>query len=338
MNSALRIIAYKPEDPGFEDFIKAGNSFYPELPANVFINQPSKRFLIKGFLWLQNDRPIARAALYLNPDLKYQSESAACFGAYECVDDVAIAGEVLNFLEDESRKLGAKFLIGPMEGSTWNNYRFNMSDENPPFFLEPYHHLFYPKQMMENGFEIIGNYRSHSDTKIDVDEELISRYEKHLAENGMRIRNMDTLKIMTDLRKIARFCNEAFAGNFLFTPVDEEEFVNKFMQIRHLMIPRLIIIIENEAEEIQGLSFSIPDVGNTKEKTLVVKSMAKRMTDELKGCGSYLGAKTYQVAKSLGFEKAIHAFMHDDNTSKHLSIGKFNGSVYRQYQLFGKRL
>jgi hypothetical protein len=54
------------------------------------------------------------------------------------------------------------------------------------------------------------------------------------------------------------------------------------------------------------------------------------------GVGSVLSEAFHAAAERLGFRRAIHALMHDDNLSLQHS-GRIGGRVFRRYVLLGRR-
>jgi hypothetical protein len=95
----------------------------------------------------------------------------------------------------------------------------------------------------------------------------------------------------------------------------------------------LIWIVEDEKGEIHALSFSIKDYLNRDKETLIIKSLARRTQTPFRGIGTYLIHKTYQLAKSEGYDNIIHALMLQDNTSVNISE-KYDGEDYKSYTLY----
>jgi len=224
-----------------------------------------------------------------------------------------------------------------MEGSTWNNYRFSNHNKFPNFFMEPYHHDYYTELFEAFGFKKIANYISVLDTDIKIETEKITKFESIFKKKGAHFRNLDISNLEDELYKIARFNNEAFSDNFLFTPIAEEDFVKKYLSYQKYFNPDLIWIVEDESGAIQALSFSIKDYMNTKEESLIIKSLARRKDSAYRGIGTYLVHKTYQLANQQGYKSLIHAMMIQDNASVAISE-KYSQMDYISYSLYGYEL
>ena len=203
--------------------------------------------------------------------------------------------------------------------------------------MEPFHHDYYASFFEDFGFKSIADYISNLDRELKFEEETIAKFEKIYKDKGAQFRNLDLSDLECELRKIARFNNDAFSKNFLFTPISEDDFVKKYTQYKDYFNPDLIWIVEDENSEIQALSFSIKDYLNQQEESLIIKSLARRSNSPYRGIGAYLIHKTYQLAKEQGYKSIVHALMLKDNASVNISE-KYDGGDYKSYSLYGYEL
>lgn len=319
----------------FDDFIK--KLYEPNSQRFLRGNDPVETYLEGCYVLQKGDETVGRFALYENPNLKYKDQLACCLGSYECAKDSEISHELLSSATKRAKELGYSYLIGPMEGSTWNNYRFSDHNKYPNFFMEPFHHAYYSDQFKEFGFSIIAEYVSNLDEEVTVPEKDIDAFEEYYKARGAQFRFLCLNDLENDLHKIARFSNDAFQHNFLFTPINEDEFVAKYLRIKNYFDPALVMIVEDENDEIEALSFSIKDFNESRGKSLIIKSLARRNDSKLRGIGAYLIQKTYQLARANGYDNVIHALMIKDNASKKISEN-YHGSDYKSYSLFGMEI
>ena len=89
------------------------------------------------------------------------------------VEDDHISNFFLDHIIKEAKKLNYGFLIGPMNGSTWDNYRFSLHNNFNNFLLEPYHPVYYNQQFLSAGFKPIAHYSSRMNTDFFCDEETV---------------------------------------------------------------------------------------------------------------------------------------------------------------------
>jgi hypothetical protein len=326
-------------EPGKDDlqpFLSLPGSLY-EAGRNPSAEGPVAEHLSASYVLLRNGTPAARLALYKNPDLYYKKQKAAAIGHYECADDLNLSARLLDAVEEELVAEGYKWVIGPMNGSTWENYRFSLDHDAPPFFLEPYHHLYYNEQFRDYGFELISQYISGFDTQMEYATDAILQREKELREEGVCFRNVDLSRFEEELRRIHIFSMEAFRNNFLYTPIRWEHFREKYLRLLPLLKPEHILLAEGLQGDLAGLLLSLDDLYNKKEKSLILKTFARGPKRQYRGLGNILARLQADWARSAGYASIIHAFMIDSGASRNLSL-KYKGEAYKRYGLYGKRI
>lgn len=334
----LHLIKCFPGDEAYIEFIEFPKSIYPEgSPRFILGHDPVKYHLEGCYLLKRDDSVLGRFAMYNNPSLVYEGEKACAIGSFECINDQTVANELLNNAREIATKLGFKYLIGPMEGSTWFNYRFSDNNNNPNFFMEPYHHDYYPKLFKNYGFKSIGEFVSNLDTNVDFDQEKIDRFEEKYSALGATFRHLNIDDLENELRKIGDFCNDAFQRNFLFTPIDVDLFVQKYLSIQDYFNPELIWIVEGKDGDIHSIFFPIKDINDPTGKTLIIKTMARKRYSPFDGIVRYMGELTLKMAKENGFERVVHAFILNDNFAKRISQS-YSGREYKSYHLYGIEL
>lgn len=333
--SELNLIKCFPGEEIFSEFMEFPKSIYPEgSPRFVLGNDPVKHHLEGCYILKKEDSVLGRFAIYNNADLKHEGVKACTIGSFECVNDQDIANELLNRAVDIGKKMGFKYLIGPMEGSTWFNYRFSDNNNHPNFFMEPYHHDYYSDLFKGYGFESIGEFVSNLDTNVDYDQKKIDQFEEKYSDLGATFRHLNTDDLANELRKIGEFCNDAFQRNFLFTPIDVELFVEKYLKIEDYFNPELIWIVEDSDGAIHSIFFPIKDCTDPTGKTLIIKTMARKRYSPFSGIVRYMGELTLKTAKENGFERVVHAFILNDNFAKRISQS-YSGQEYKSYHLYG---
>ncbi len=112
-----------------ETFPGASNfHLFEELPKLIYSSDShrtkqhenlNKEYINACFVLTIDGIPKARVALYENPYLLYQGMKAGCVGNYECVEDLNVSSTLLKFVIERARERQNNFLIGPMNGSTW---------------------------------------------------------------------------------------------------------------------------------------------------------------------------------------------------------------------------
>jgi L-amino acid N-acyltransferase YncA len=332
------VIQIKPGDDQFHLFEQAGKNLYADdVLQKQLANGMNLEFLYKCYIVTKDGMAVGRAALYHNPSLIYQNKKAVSIGNYECADHADCANELMQTVINDARQLGAKLMIGPMNGSTWDDYRFSKHHRHPNFLLEPYHHLYYNDQFVQFGFRPIANYVSNVDYSLSNNHPSILKREEELTAKGVTIRSIELNNYENELRKLYPFICSAFKTNFLYTQISEQNFVNKYKQAKPMIDPAFVLLAEDETGTVIGFIFCYQDLYLRNEKQLIVKTVARNPSAEWKGLGHVMGNRVIRTAAQRGFKAAIHAFVIELGTSTGLS-DSFLGNSYKNYVLYGKEI
>ena len=333
-------VTFKKTLPGTKDY-KSFEQIVEQLydkdsPRHVLGHEPSTQHLEGCYIALQNEKTVGRFAVYINPNLRYKGTLAACIGSYECIADMTISKQLIDKAKQIARSKGCSWLIGPMEGSTWQSYRFSNSPTEKPFFMEPYHHQYYNEQFEYAGLYPIAHYHSNLDSKIYTDETTIKQYESSFESKGIRVRSINMKNLENELYKIGQLSNKGFKDNFLFTPMPPSLFTKKYLSLQNHINPELICLLEQN-EKIIAFVFAIEDYLDTTASTMIIKSVVKDPNVDLPELGRYLSAKINRIALDNQYNQTIHALMINDNVSKKIS-GNMSAKSYKTYSLYGNAL
>jgi len=334
----MQLIHTFPEDKNFELFNAVPTALY--APDSLRLQQQDSlnlAFLESCCVLLQNEKPIGRAAVYNNPSLFYDGMKAAAVGNYECIEDPTAAKMLLAEIMQESKKMGAAYLIGPMNGSTWDNYRFSSHHQYPNFLLEPYHHLYYNQQFINAGFEELASYNTSIDRNVICDHPEILKREAFFIAQDIRFRTIDLENYELELKKLYPFISNAFSSNFLYSPISWESFQEKYTAAAKIINPEYVMLAEDSDGQVLSLIFCYEDLYNRSEKSLVVKTIARDANPKWMGLGGVLANRLMRAVKKANFESVVHAFMIQDATSLDLSQ-KYLGTFYKNYKLYGQKL
>jgi GNAT superfamily N-acetyltransferase len=236
--------------------------------------------------------------------------------------------------------LGCDLALGPMDGNTWRKYRYvtETSDE-PPFFLEPCQPETYPRWWSESGFTPFERYYSAVDPDLTRTDPRLASVEERLLRVGVEIRPIRLDSFASELRMIHDLSLASFAGNVLYTPIGFEEFAAMYNAARPFVDPAFTRLAIHEGG-CAGFVFALPDLLEAKRgltaRTLVVKTLAVRPGRILGGLGALLLQQVKQAAAARGFQRAIHALMHETNRSRNMAGP--GAREIRSYTLFKRAL
>lgn len=293
--------------------------------------------------WLLSDGvgEIARCSLWYRSAPAYQGDRVGLIGHYAATD--TLAAPLLQRACERLRVAGCTRAVGPMDGSTYNRYRLvTESSHEPPFFLELTNPPDWPVHFTESGFVPIAQYYSAVQEDITGDDPRIPDIEQRMRAAGVRVRPLDMSDFEGELRRVYPVVATSFAQSLLASPISEDAFVAQYRPLESLLAPELAQIAEVESDgRAVGFLLVLPNWLQAQRgeliDTAVVKTMAVLPEYTQRGLGILLGARAQAAGRELGYTRAIHALMHEDNVSRRLSA-TYHGRVIRRYTLYTKSL
>ena len=304
----------------FPKILYEGDPFYSIKSEDI--SECEKLFVVK-----ESNKVLARAGLiYAN--------NRAQIGFFEAINDI----KAVSFLFDEIKKYakskGYNYLIGPINGSTWKKYRVTLPSNNPPFLLDNYNKPYYAELFEQCGFETIANYTSSVCRNLNRDYSRLEKFKKIFEQKGVKIRKFDSNNFERDIRKIYDVSIKSFVNNFLYTPIEFEEFYKMYEPVKSFLNPEWVLIAENEKDESIAFIFGFDNLYNRSEKSLIIKTLAQIPEYKYRGMGSYLTEFMHKKAKDAGYDNIIHALMHENNVSANI----LSDELYHEYKLYGVKL
>lgn len=287
-----------------------------------------------------NDRIAGRCSLWWRHVPDHVAGQIGLIGHYAARD----AGIGRRLLEHAFRELsanGCTMAVGPMDGSTWRQYRFRTGgDCSPAFFLEPSNPPEWPAQFLDSGFKPLARYYSSVDERLEYDDDSHAhRAADRLAKTGVTLRPLDMAHFSEELAAIHPVITASFQKGFLYQPLSPAEFSAQYEPIRRAVRPELVTIAMHEGRPV-GLIFTLPDVLQARAgksvDTAIVKTLCILPERQYAGLGSHLLAVNRRAVRALGYRRLIHALMHESNESLNLSARY--ATVFRHYTLFAKSL
>ncbi len=327
-------------NPGDENF-----HLFENLPLQLFADNEFRKqqeevlnteFLDHCLVLMEDNIPKARLAVYLNPHLKYKKKPVLCIGNYECVNETKYSKALLEFAFAKAKTSKCKYILGPINSSTWNNYRFKTDNIQQPFFLEPEHPIYYNDHFKKAGFKTVSKYTSYLISELSHLPLFDDKTQKKLDLAKIKIRNIDHDDYENELRKIYDLSLASFTKNSFYTPISWESFIAKFMPLKAIAKPEHTIIAENKKGETVGFLFAIDDLFCKSEKRIISKTIVHKNSILYNGLGTALLLKLHSYAVENNYNSMIYAFMISEGTFDAYSAKI--GSLYREYNLYIKEL
>ncbi|SEO48028.1 GNAT family N-acetyltransferase [Aquisalimonas asiatica] len=272
---------------------------------------------------------LAQCSLWWRRTPAVDGARSGLIGHYDA-DNADAAQALLGHACAELRRAGCTTAVGPMDGSTWQPYRFiTEAGTHPAFLMEPAHPPAWTDHWLAAGFRPMAHYRS---TLIRIPDD---ESDPGTIPEGIRVRPLDLQAFTQELDALHPLCMAAFRENLLFTPLSASAFKALYQPIEPRIDPRLVLIAEQHGRPC-GVVFALPDYLNPDRDTIIVKTLAVHPDYHGQGLGGWLTAAVHRRARALGYRHAIHALMRDDNPS--VRIGRHHARPLRRYALLSRNL
>jgi GNAT superfamily N-acetyltransferase len=281
----------------------------------------------------------ARCSLWWSAAPPLPGQRLGLIGHYGARDQET-AARLLHCACDQLTAQDCTMAVGPMDGNTWQNYRFIIErGAEPIFFLEPDNPEDWPAHFIANGFTVLARYYSSMNDDLDQQDPDLEAIAARLEAQGLIIRPLCLTGLDNELARIHALSLLSFRDNFLFTPIGLPEFLAQYRGLRSSVRPELILVAEQHGQTV-GYLFAVPDLLQAKRgqviDTFIIKTLASHPDLQGAGLGRLLAARCHQVARSQGFRRAIHALMEDRSRARNIS--DHIARPMRRYALFARPL
>ncbi|NWO18108.1 GNAT family N-acetyltransferase [Leptotrichia sp. oral taxon 223] len=253
--------------------------------------------------------------------------------------------EIFNEIFENLKKDCIETIIGPLNGTTWNTYRYVTDMGNhPPFLLEPFNEEYYVELFEKIGFEPLAYYISTIMENMNPVQrgnlsKKIEKLRKFDFYKDITVKSAENEDLLVVLNKVYDLTIEAFKNNFLYSKLDREIFLKMYMSYEDKIVKKFFKMLYLK-DELIGYVFGIPDYAELqykeKIKTMILKTIAISPKYNGKGMGYILIDELVKEAERSGYKNVIYALMHEKNISK--NIGSLLGDELRRYALFIKEL
>ncbi|MCI4668805.1 MAG: hypothetical protein MRZ79_11765 [Bacteroidia bacterium] len=324
-----------------EKFMEVGKVVRSQTDAAPFWRDfSSLAWFSDANFWMVESK--ARLGACLSPE-----KDRGYIGWYECIDNDLLAKEMLKHACQWLKEKGCSVVVGPVNGSSWYAYRFNLDNEYPLFPGEPFQPSYYVKQWENFGFE--PNVYYHSAT-VNAHNSKVGELEFHnfLDSKGLSIEYLSMDCYSKYKTQILELLNSCFKVNPLFHPIEMEEFKGIYDPLIATLPKGLSFLLKDNHRQIMGLYVSYPDVYSQLRKTqglsdafvtrprLIVKTAVAHPDWQNQQISSNAVFYLHTKGKEMGMEEAIHATMFHHNVSFKASQKKFAANTCRTYALMEK--
>jgi len=292
--------------------------------------------------WVIDDphsRALACCSLWWEDIPTVAGKRAGYIGHYYASDRMA-AGRLLDHATRRLAEQGCQLAIGPINGSTWGNYRFVLDgQERLPFFLEPQNPQEWAEDLIAAKFSPAATYVSTIGDPLEQQDARLTEIEHRLWVQGVRLRTPDFGALDLELKRIHELSHAAFRSAFLYREISQQTFAATYLKLIGLVRREHVLLAECDGTLV-GFALALPDHAQaqrgTKVDTLILKTLAVRPGRAWAGLGRMLIQEVNRLAVEGGYRNVIHALMREDNAS--FAYSRRSMALLRRYAVFAKEL
>jgi hypothetical protein len=310
------------------------------------------------FLAYRNSEIVGRIAAVKNDlHLKYHNDESGQFGFFECINDQQVANALFDTAKSWMKEKGIKFMKGPANPSSNDIYGMLIEGfDDSPRLLMPYNPEYYIKLCenygMKKGKDMyawkIVNEKLMASEKLKRGQELVrKRY-------NLEISQLDMKNFQKDLEKFKYVYNKAWAPNWGFVPMTEEQIDAMAKDMKPLAEPSLVLFGEIEGKlvgaalvmldynfifkQMNGrlLPFNFIKLFTQKKKIKWARILTLGIIPEFqkRGLDAVFYWEIVNRAANIGIRLGEASWVLEDNDMMNRGLELMNGERYKRYRIW----
>ncbi|HVP18142.1 MAG TPA: GNAT family N-acetyltransferase [Spirochaetia bacterium] len=207
---------------------------------------------------------LGRSLVYIDRNFnEFYGSATGFFGAFECVDDLAVAAALDEAAVSWLSRRGMARVRGPIHPIS-ESWGFLVEGfQAPPVFMAPYNPPHYNTFMESLGYAKAKDllaYEANADRDYQIPGRFWSFAERLLSRNpGFGVRRLSLKDLSRDADSILEISNVALKDNWGYVPLDRAEFQEMFRKLRPIADPDAIWFVEDRGKPI-GFALGFPDL------------------------------------------------------------------------------
>jgi len=304
-------------------------------------------------------RDVGRAAAVRNLlSEEFRKDRTGWFGWFECSRDPEAARALLGAVRRRLAERGCDAVLGPVSYSTNEECGLLVAGfDGPPFLMMPYNPPWYADLLLGAGLSPAEDLLAWTlDTRELGEVERMARVvERARKRYGWTLRTLRMDRLEEELELIRGVYNRAWEANWGFVPMTEEEFRFSADDLRRILVPELVFIVEREGSPL-AFSLALPDFNQVlrrlggslwplgwlkalwyARKVDALRVLALGVVPEARGQGieAALYLESVREGPARGYPGGECSWTLERNTAISRSLETLGARVYRRYRLYG---
>ncbi len=311
------------------------------------------------FMAYKDGEPVGRiAAIKNDTHNEVHNENIGFFGFFECINDQEVANALLDTAKEWLKSKGLDAMRGPANPSS--NDEFGMLLEgfdDPPRLMMTYNPPYYLELMDNYGIKKIKDlYAYRIDNKeLLKSEKLIRVAEIARKRSKVEIKQINLKDFKGELAKVKEVYNKAWAPNWGFIPMTDEEIDNLAKELKPLVEDSLVVFAEADGKTIafalvmldynelfidfngKLFPFNVIKLFTKRKKITWARVLTLGIIPEYqkRGIDALLYYEITKRAEKIGIMKGEASWILEDNEMmKRGAEQVMNGKIYKKYRVY----
>lgn len=314
------------------------------------------------FLARRNGKIVGRiAAIHNRNHNAFHHENIGFFGFFESVNDKDVARALIETVESWSRERGLDGIRGPMNFTTNDTCGMLIEGfDSIPFILMTHNPPYYNELLESAGYEKVMDLLAYKLSKEKGINPRISKIANLAREKeGVTVRPLNMKKFDEEVDRIKVIYNNAWAQNWGFVPMTDEEFRHLAKDLKPAVDPDLVLLAEVEGEP-AAFALSLPNYNVALQKVngrlfpfglpkllyysrkidavrVITLGVIKKYQNS-RGIGPLLYEETFKRGTRKGYNWGEFSWILETNKPMNSALQILGATVYKRYRIYERKL
>ncbi len=319
-----------------------------------------KRADMEMFLAEKNGELVGRiAAIKNDAHNEVHNENIGFFGFFESVNDQEVANKLLSAAENWLKERGLDAMRGPANPSSNDEYALLIEGfDDSPRIMMTYNPPYYMDLLDNYGLKKIKDLYAYKieNEKLLKSEKLIRVAQIAQKRSGLKIRQINMKKFKEELEVVKYVYNKAWAPNWGFIPMTDEEIELLANDLKPLVEPSIVLFgeIDNKPvgfalvmldfnqlfKDMNGhlFPFNFIKIYTQRRKIKWARIITLGIIPEYqkRGLDAVFYYEITKRAEKIGIKLGEASWILEDNEMMKRGAKAMNGSIYKKYRVYQK--
>ncbi len=317
-----------------------------------------KRAEMELFMAYKNGEAVGRiAAIKNDAHNQYHTENIGFFGFFECINDQEVANKLFDTAREWIKNKGLTDMRGPANPSSNDEYGLLIEGfDDPPRLMMTYNPKYYLDLMENYGLKKVKDLYAYriDNNKVRQENKIQRVAEISKKRYNVTVRPINMKDFKNELERVKYVYNKAWAPNWGFIPMTDEEIDLLAKDLKPIVEPSLVLFAE-VGDETVGFSLVMPDYNELfikmnghlfpfgifrlltqKRKITWARILTLGIIPEYqkRGIDAILYDLIIENAHKIGIDKGEASWVLEDNLMMTRSAEMMRGELYKKYRIY----